>query len=44
LATLFLVGGSRLEEIHNTLPEDTPDSVNNNNKKTIHKLTQYFNP
>jgi hypothetical protein len=44
LATLFLVGGSRLEEIHSTLPEETPDTVNTNYKKAIHRLTQYFNP
>ncbi len=44
MATLFLVGGSRLEEIHRTLPEDTHDTVNTKYKKAIHRLTQYFNP
>ncbi len=44
LATLFLVGGSRLEEIHRTLPKDTHDTVNTKYKKAIQRLTQYFNP
>jgi len=30
LATFFLVGGSRLEEIQSSMPEDTPDTVNTN--------------
>ena len=44
VATLFLVGGTRLEEIHSTLPANTPNSANTEYKKAMHRLTTYFNP
>ena len=44
LATLFLVVGARLEEIHSTLPEQVPNSLNSEFEKAMHRLERYFNP
>ncbi|CAF1025218.1 unnamed protein product, partial [Brachionus calyciflorus] len=44
-ATLFLFGGSRLFEIHESLPEAVTDEVADTNfKKAVHRLNNYFNP
>ena len=48
-ATLFLLGGARLFEIHDTLPVEIPiadtESVGNTEyKKAVYRLNKYFNP
>jgi hypothetical protein len=45
VATLFLAGGSRLTEIHATLPIAVADSrCDTNFKKAIYRLNNYFKP
>ena len=47
LNTLFLFGGERLSEVHDTLPELTTEEANTANteyKKSCAKLKKHFNP
>ena len=47
VSSLFLFGGSKLHELHKTLPEAIPNTVtgvDTEYKKAIYRLTKYFNP
>ena len=44
VASLFFFGGTRLQEIHDQLPIDCPESEDTEYKKSVYRLNSYFNP